>query len=88
MTPSETIQETGGISGDWLSLERRAVKGGKQVLRVDSHRVGMSCVASTSDSGRPSGMVSKRKEGRPFRESGPRDFRRRLWLKSVFTKVM
>jgi hypothetical protein len=87
--PSETMQVTGGTLDEAVSLsfERRFVKGARQFFLVDMHRDGMSWVASTSESGRPSGMVSNRKEGRPSRELGPRDLRRRLWLNSVLTKV-
>jgi hypothetical protein len=89
MTQSETMQVTGGTLDEAVSLsfERRFVKGAKQFFLVETHRDAMSWVASTSESGRPSGMVSNRKEGRPSRELGPRDLRRRLWLNSVLTKV-
>jgi hypothetical protein len=89
MQPSEIMQVTGGTLDEAVSLsfERRLVKGAKQCFVVDSHRDGGSWVASTSESGRPSGMVSNRKEGRPSRELGPRDLRRRLWLNSVLTNV-
>lgn len=90
MTPSETMQETGGTLDEEVSFSfrRRFLKGVKQCFFVDSHRDGMSWVASASDSGRPSGIVANRKEGRPSRELGPRDFRRRLWLNSELTKVI
>ena len=90
MAPSETMQVTGGTLDEAVSLsfERRLLNGAKQCFVVDSHRDGMSRVASTSESGRPSEMVSNRKEGRPSRELGPRDLRRRLWLNSVLTKVI
>jgi len=80
MIPSETMQVTGGTLDEDLSFsfERRFLKGAKQSFLVESHRDGTSWVASTSDSGRPSGMVSNRKEGRPSRELGPRDLRMRL----------
>jgi len=87
ITPSETMQVTGGAS-ELLTLARRFLKWGRQVLLVDSQREGISWVTSTSYSGRPSGMVSKRNEGRPLREEAPLDLRRRLWLYSVLTKVM
>jgi hypothetical protein len=90
MAPSETTQVTGGKLEEAVSfsLERRFVKGARQCFFVEWHREGMSWVASASDSGRPSGMVSNRKEGRPSRELGPRDLRRRLLLNSVLTKVI
>ena len=47
-----------------------------------------SCVASALDAGRPSGMVAKRKPGRPATAAAPRDRTRRRWLYSVLTKVM
>ena len=46
-----------------------------------------SCVASALDAGRPSGMVAKRKPGRPATAAAPRDRTRRQWLYSVLTKV-
>ncbi|KAI8025442.1 hypothetical protein LOK49_LG02G03043 [Camellia lanceoleosa] len=91
MHASETIHVTGGASDDddaWLSLEIKLEKGTKQFLEVESQREGMSWVESASEGGRPSGMVSKRKSGKPSRELGPLDLRRRLWLYSVLTKVM
>ena len=49
-----------------------------------------SCVASASDSGRPSGMVAKRNDDddavRPA-TAAPRERTRRRWLYSVLTKV-
>ncbi|CAL5356873.1 unnamed protein product [Camellia sinensis] len=90
MLASETIHVTGGTSGDddgWLSLEIKLEKGTKQFLEVESQREGMSWVESASQGGRPSGMVLKRKSGKPSRELGPLDLRRRLWLYSVLTKI-
>jgi len=46
-----------------------------------------SCVASASDSGRPSGMVAKRNPVRPATAAAPRERTRRRWLYSVLTKV-
>ena len=70
ITPSDTMQLTGGTCDEAVSfsLEIRSLNGPKQVFVVDSQREGMSCVASTSDSGNPSGMVSNRKEERRLRE--------------------
>lgn len=45
MTPSDTMQLTGGIFGEEFSLERRSLKYGRHFVLVDSHRDGMSCVA-------------------------------------------
>ncbi|KAK0599842.1 hypothetical protein LWI29_009136 [Acer saccharum] len=72
---SDTMQVTGGTFDKHvlLSLERSSLKGAKQVFLVESKREGTSCVASASDGGRPSGIVSKQKEGVPLRESGPWD---------------
>lgn len=94
MFPSETTQLTGGTWTELLllSLESRFRNGSKQFFLVDSQRDGMSCVASAfwsgSLGGRPSGIDSKRKSGKPSREFGPRDLSRRLRLYSVWTKVM
>ena len=90
MTPSETMQVTGGTLDEAVSLsfKRRFLKGAKQFFLVERQRACMSWVASASESGSPSGMVWNRKEGRPSRELGPWDFRSRLWLNSVFTKVI
>lgn len=90
MTPSETMQVTGGtVPGEQFSLVRRSLKGAKQFFLVEEQREGMFCVVSTFDvGGRPSGIVSNLNELRPLREWGPPDFSRRLWLNSVFTKVM
>ncbi|KAK0599151.1 hypothetical protein LWI29_002805 [Acer saccharum] len=61
---SDTMQVTGGTFDKHvlLSLERSSLKGAKQVFLVESKREGTSCVASASDGGRPSGIVSKQKE--------------------------
>lgn len=79
MIPSETMQVTGGTwnAEELLSLERSSRKGARQLLWVEEQRDGTSWVASTSDGGRPSGMVSNWKVGRPQRELGPLDFKRR-----------
>ncbi|KAF2291566.1 hypothetical protein GH714_025681 [Hevea brasiliensis] len=88
MTPSETMQVTGGTFDEEvsLSLERRSLKGAKQVFLVDWHKVVCpgwhQCRLEEAI-----GDGAKLKEGRPSRESGPRDLRRRLWLYSVLTKV-
>ena len=50
ITPSETIQVTGGTLDEVVSFsfERMFLKGTKQCFLVDSHRAGMSWVASIS----------------------------------------
>ncbi|KAK6773203.1 hypothetical protein RDI58_028441 [Solanum bulbocastanum] len=91
MIPSETMHVTGGMFDVLLvslSFASRSLKGAKQVSVVDLHREGMSCVASASQVGSPSGIVSNWNDERPSSEWGPRDLRRRLWLNSVLTKVM
>ena len=59
MTPSETMQVTGGTWDEVVSFsfKRRFLKGAKQCFCVEAHRDGMCWVASISDSGRPSVMV-------------------------------
>ncbi|KAK3014575.1 hypothetical protein RJ639_008907 [Escallonia herrerae] len=88
IAPSETTQVTGGTfdEAESLSLERRSLNGAKQFLIAESHREGTSWVASISDGGSPSGIVSNRNEERPLSASGPRDFKRRWWLNSVLTR--
>ncbi|PON47387.1 hypothetical protein PanWU01x14_244710 [Parasponia andersonii] len=93
MRASENMQVTGGkttssYEAASLSFWTRWRKGARQFLAVESQREGTSWVASASEGGRPSGIVSKRKEGKPCKELWPRDLRRRLWLNSVLTKVM
>jgi hypothetical protein len=90
MAPSEITQVTGGTSEDEFNFVRSSLNGAKQFVLVESHKDGTSCVASKSDGGKgkPSGMVSNRKSGRPSTESGPLDRINRLWLNSVLTKVM
>nr|GMC50573.1 hypothetical protein PanWU01x14_244710 [Ipomoea batatas] len=90
ITPSATMHDTGGTLDAAVSLSRarRPLKGHKQVVAVDAQREAISWVASASEGGRPSGMVSNRNDGRPRRDSGPLDLSRRRWLNSVFTKVM
>lgn len=89
MMPSETTQVTGGEFGEELSFERRPLKGCKQCFLMDWQRDGI-CWAATlaSAGGRPSGIILKRKVGRPLRELGPWDLSRRLWINSVLTKVI
>lgn len=79
MIPSETMQVTGGTLDEEvsLSLARRSRKGARQLLWVEAQGGGTFWVASISDGGRPSGMVSNWKEGIPRRELGPLDFSRR-----------
>ena len=75
---SETIQVTGGLSEvALLSLTRRSENGAKKLFIMDSQREGMSWEALISDGGRPSGMVSNRKSGKPSKELGSLDFIRR-----------
>ncbi|PON43456.1 hypothetical protein PanWU01x14_273950 [Parasponia andersonii] len=93
MTTSETMQVTGGKTASSseaapLSFWTRWRKGTGQFLAVESQRERATWVASASEGGRPSGIVSKRKEGRPCKELWLRDLRRRPWLNSVLTKVM
>ncbi|RDX93292.1 hypothetical protein CR513_24461, partial [Mucuna pruriens] len=78
---SEAHDTVRNYASDWRGI--RSIDFSEEVFEV---REGISCVASTSESGRPSGMVSKRNEERPLRESGPLALRRRLWLYSVLTK--
>ncbi|PON94066.1 hypothetical protein TorRG33x02_101050 [Trema orientale] len=89
MMTSETMQVTGGKTAP-LSFCTRWRKGTRQFLAVESQRERATWVASApaSEGGRPSGIVSKRKEGRPCKELWLRDLRRRPWLNSVLTKVM
>ena len=88
MLPSETIQVTGGLSEvALLSLTRRSENGAKKLFIMDSQREGISWEALISDGGRPSGMVSNRKSGKPSKELGPLDFIKRWWLNLVFKKV-
>ena len=88
ITPSEIMHVTGGTSEDEPILANRSLNGGKQFFRVESQSDGISCDASRSDCGSPSGMVSNRKSGKPLTAFGPRDRSKRLWLYSVLTKVM
>lgn len=89
MIPSATMHVTGGEFGEELSFAIRSLKGARQVFLVDLHSDGMCCVGIfASVGGRPSGIVSNLKEGRPSREFGPRDFSRHLWMNSVLTKVI
>ena len=89
MLKSETIQVTRGLSEvALLSFTRRSENGAKKLFMMDSERERRSWVALISDGGRPSGMVSNRKSGKPSKELGPLDFIKRWWLNSVFTKVM
>lgn len=59
MTPSETMQVTGGTLDEDVSLRfvMRSLKGTMHVLVVDSHSDGMSCVTSLLVGGSPSGIV-------------------------------
>lgn len=94
MEPSEMTQLTGGATRP-LIIELPSFssaisfrRGSRQCFLVESQRDGMSCAESVSVGGRPSGIAAKRKPGKPSRDLGPLDLRRRLWLYSVFTKVM
>jgi hypothetical protein len=86
--PSETMQVTGGTSNVELSLSTSSLNGARQFFLTESHRAGTSWVASRSDGGNPSGIVSNWKSGKPFMWSGPLDQTSRMWLNSVLTKVM
>ncbi len=89
LKPSEIIQVTGGLlEVATLSFTRKSENGVKKFFIAESQREGMSWVAFESDGGRPSGMVLNWKSGKPSKELGPQDFRKRWWLNSVFTKVM
>ena len=86
---SETTQVTGGHpSRGALSLSKSSLNGAEQFCLTEAQSGGMSCVASWSDGGRPSGMASKEKPGRPLANSAPPDRIKRRWLNSVLTKVM
>ncbi|CAI9763872.1 unnamed protein product [Fraxinus pennsylvanica] len=87
IAPLEIMHENSGTFDETISfnLARMSIKGAKQVLVVDSHKVGISYVAS--DIGRPTRIVSNLKDLRPLSESGPLDLRRCLWLNSVLTIV-
>jgi len=54
--------------------------GTRQFFEVESFRATMSWLTSASEGGRPSGMISKRKSGKPSRELGPLELSKRLWL--------
>nr|GEZ67259.1 hypothetical protein [Tanacetum cinerariifolium] len=57
-----------------FALARTDLNESKHSSSIVFARDGISCVASRFDGvERPSGMVSKRKEGKPRRESDPRD---------------
>jgi len=58
---SETMQVTGRTFEDAFSLARTSYKGVKKLLMMDLQREGTSWLASISEGGRPSGMVSKLK---------------------------
>jgi len=88
ISPSYIIEVTKGTSSELLSFFTSSFRGSKQCLLVASHSAAMLCVASFSDGGNPSGMVSNWKPGCPLTKSSPRDLTKRLWLNSVFTKVM
>ena len=89
MAAFETIQVTGGLSEvALLSFTKRLENGAKKLFKTDSQREGMSWVALISNGGRPSGMVSNRKSGKPSKELGPLDFIKRWCLNSVLIKVM
>ena len=67
MKPSEIMLVTKGTSdSDELSLSSSSLNGAKQFFLMESHSAGISWVASRSDGGNPSGIVSNRKSGRPF----------------------
>jgi hypothetical protein len=82
MEPSEMIHVTGGtLEVEMsLSLERRLRSGTRQFFEVESQRARMSWLTSASEGGRPSGMDSKRKSGKPSRELGPLELSKRPWL--------
>ena len=93
MKASETMQVTGGLTSGVavLRLLRRSENGGNMFFEMESKREVTSWLALESERGRPSGMVRKRKSGKPSKLKEPpaaMDLMRRRWLKSVLTKVM
>ncbi|CAN6573973.1 unnamed protein product [Malus baccata var. baccata] len=93
MKPSETMQVTGGLvdvdMASPLSLMSSSRKGAKKFcFLIESQSNRTSWVVSASESGRPSGMALNWKSGKPSRELGPEDFRKRLWLNSELTNVI
>ena len=60
MKPSETMQVTGGTSGDPVSfsLSSRSLNGANKFFLAASQSPGKSWVAFSSEGGRPSGMDS------------------------------
>ncbi len=79
------MQVTGGL----LRFVRRSENGDNMFFAMESQRERKHWVALGSEGGRPSGMVWNRKSGNPSKESpAPMDLMKRLWLNSVFTKVM
>jgi hypothetical protein len=60
------MQVTEGTSEDELSLSTSSLNGARQFFLVASHMDGTSWVASRSDGGNPSGIVSNWKSGKPF----------------------
>ena len=94
MYPSDKMQVTGGtleqvvVAALSLSFLRRSQNGVSiMFFMMLSQREGMSWVESASDGGRPSGMVSNLKSGKPSCEFEPRDLRKRLWLNSVLRRL-
>ncbi|KAJ6700313.1 hypothetical protein OIU79_013362 [Salix purpurea] len=79
MKPSETMQVTGGALEDAesLSLSSSSLNGANKFFMAASKRAATSCVAFSFEGGRPSGMDSNRKSGKPFMASGPLDLSKR-----------
>ncbi|KAJ8650319.1 hypothetical protein MRB53_003342 [Persea americana] len=69
MVPSETMGVTRGSSDVQLSFVIRSRNGTAHLSLVDSQIARRSCMASPSDGGKPSDMVSKRKPSKGLRES-------------------